>query len=86
MASDETSLVIGSDRKCLALGRISPGGRCEFARKLRIPRGEAREAVYRLRLVRDAELIPAARLADLTREAEEILRILVTIVKNASKE
>lgn len=55
--------------------------RKEFARRMGIARTEARESVYWLRLLSDTNTMPKPRLAPIGQESEEILRILVTIVK-----
>lgn len=55
--------------------------RAEFARRMGIARSEARETVYWLRLIEGHGLVPPSRLAAVRAEAEEIARILTTIVK-----
>lgn len=55
----------------------------EFSRKMTIARGEARETLYWLRLVREAGLLPAATLTAIVQEAEELVKILTTIVKRS---
>ena len=55
--------------------------RKDFARRMNIARAEAREALYWLRLVKETELIPGQRLEELIKEADELVRILTTIVK-----
>ncbi|MBI5866032.1 MAG: four helix bundle protein [Planctomycetes bacterium] len=55
--------------------------RREFARKMGIARGEAREARYWLRLVASQGLLSEERLSDIIGESDEILRILTAIVK-----
>ena len=55
----------------------------EFIRKMNIARGEARETLYWLRLIREAELVGTDLLTDIIRESDELVRILVTIVKRA---
>ena len=59
--------------------------RAEFARRMGIARSEARETLYWLRLIRATELMEASRLGDITREAEEVARILTSIVKAARR-
>src|ERR1700730_8626691 len=51
--------------------------RCNIALK------EARETHYWLRLLIDCNLVPEARLVSLKTEADELVAILTTIVKNA---
>lgn len=55
--------------------------RKEFARKMTIACGEARETLYWLRLLQRTELIAPDRLNEIIQEADEITRILVAIVK-----
>jgi four helix bundle protein len=55
----------------------------EFARRMSIARSEALETRYWLRLTADAGLIPRRRLELLIEEADELVRVLVTIVKRA---
>ena len=55
----------------------------DFLHKLQIAQREARESLYWLRLMTDAAMLPPERLAPLTQEADEILRILVAIARNA---
>lgn len=57
--------------------------RSDFIRRMNIARTEARETLYWLRLLSEADVLPARRLAPLIREADEVLRILVTIVKTS---
>ncbi len=55
----------------------------EFARRMGIARSEAREVLYWLRLVKETEMIPPERLAELIKEADELVRILITIVRRS---
>jgi len=57
--------------------------RKEFIRKMNIARAEARETLYWLRLIERTQMIGSDRLEGIIRESDEILRILVTIVKRA---
>ncbi len=57
--------------------------KADFAHKIKLARTEARETHYWLRLVAAAGLMPATRVSDLTREADEVLRILTAIVKTS---
>ena len=59
--------------------------RRDFLHKLQIAQKEARESLYWLRLLADAEVLPADRLADLTQETDEILRVLVAIARNTKR-
>lgn len=58
----------------------------DFARRMNIARAEARETLYWLRLIKEAELISAARLEELVNEADELVRILTTIVKKSKEQ
>lgn len=46
-----------------------------------IARSEAREALYWIRLIVATEMLAPARLGEIKREAEELAKILTTIVK-----
>lgn len=59
----------------------------DFIRRMNIARAEAREALYWPRLLSEAEIVKAQRLAEIIKEADELVRVLTAIVKNArSKE
>ena len=55
--------------------------KAEFARRMGIARSEARETLYWLRLIPAVGMIPAKRIEDLSDEAEQIAKILTSIVK-----
>lgn len=55
----------------------------EFARKMGIALSEAREALYWLRLISEGGLVPKSRLTLLVNESDELVRILVAIVKKS---
>ncbi|MBW2563729.1 MAG: four helix bundle protein [Deltaproteobacteria bacterium] len=55
--------------------------RADFLSKMSIASKEARETLYWLKLLEKAELISDDRLQDLKQEADEIVRILTSIVK-----
>lgn len=57
----------------------------DFVRRMNIARTEAREVLYWLRLIADTGIMPRRRLTEITREAEEVVRILVSIVKTARR-
>ncbi len=57
--------------------------KADFIRRMNIARTEARETLYWLRLIGEAGLIPRTRLQPLTQGADEIVHILVSIVKTA---
>jgi four helix bundle protein len=55
----------------------------EFIHNMTIARAEARETLYWLKLAAESELMPRKRMADITREADESVRILTAIVKRS---
>ena len=55
--------------------------RADFLSKMSIANKEARETLYWLKILEKAELISDDRLQDLKQEADEIVRILTSIVK-----
>lgn len=57
----------------------------DFARRMNIARAEAKESLYWLRLVSEAEMLPAGRLPGLMKEADELIRILTAIVKSSRR-
>jgi four helix bundle protein len=57
----------------------------DFIAKCRISLKEARETLFWLRLFSATDLIRPNRIDSLAREANEIVAILTTIVKNASR-
>ena len=57
----------------------------EFTRRMNIARAEAREALYWLRLLAATEILSHVRLREIIDEADELVRILTTIVKKAGK-
>jgi four helix bundle protein len=61
-----------------ALAAVS---RADFVAKMAISSKEARETHYWLRLLRDSETVPTARISPLLEESLELLRILTAIVK-----
>ena len=58
----------------------------EFTRRMNIARAEARETLYWLRLIKETELFSSDRLAEILREADELVRILTAIVKKARED
>lgn len=56
--------------------------RADFLSKMSIACKEARETLYWLKLLEKTELISDDRLQDLKQEADEIVRILTSIVKS----
>ena len=55
--------------------------RKQFAQRMNVARFEARETLYWLRLLRDSSTLSRPRLEPLVTESEEIVKILVAIVK-----
>jgi len=55
--------------------------RADFLSKMSIASKEARETLYWLKLLEKTELVSIDRLQDLKQEADEIVRILTSIVK-----
>ena len=58
--------------------------RADFISKVRISLKEARESHYWLRIVEREAMVPPKRVHPLVEEANEIVAILTTIVKNAT--
>lgn len=57
--------------------------RPDFIAKMGIASKEARETRYWLRLLHDSKIVPPGRIVALIQEAEELCRILTTIVKTS---
>jgi len=55
----------------------------EFAHRMSIALSEARETLYWLRLVAESDMLKKGRLDSLIQEADELVRILTTIVKRS---
>ena len=55
----------------------------DFTRRMNIARSEASEALYRLRLIKETELVSAERIEPLIAEADELVPTLITIVKRS---
>ena len=58
--------------------------RADFKSKMSIAAKEARESRYWLRLTRDGKVLPLAQVAPLIEDADEIIRLLTSIVKSSS--
>ncbi len=54
--------------------------RADFVHKLGIARKEARESVYWLRVLAESNLVPRRRIQLLTRETEELLNVITSII------
>ncbi len=57
--------------------------KADFTAKMAIARKEARETLYWVRLLKAAEIVDSEKLNDITKEADELVRILTSIVKTA---
>ncbi len=55
----------------------------DFVRRMNMSPGA--KVLYWLRLIADTGIMPRRRLTEITREAEEVVRILVSIVKTARR-
>ena len=55
----------------------------DFINKVEVSLKEARESLYWIRLLIASEIVPKHLLTSLEKETDEIIRILVTIAKNA---
>ncbi|MFQ5576523.1 MAG: four helix bundle protein [Anaerolineae bacterium] len=70
---------IGANVEEAQAGQSTP----DFVHKMSIALKEARETRYWLALLAEAELLPASRLTSLRAEADELIKILYTIIRNA---
>lgn len=59
--------------------------KADFIAKMSISRKESRETLYWLRLLEASEIVEVERLKDLKTEADELVRILTSIVKTAQQ-
>ncbi len=57
--------------------------KADFIAKMSISRKEARETLYWLRLLKAADIVEADKLSHITKEADELVRILTSIVKTS---
>jgi four helix bundle protein len=57
--------------------------KADFTAKMSIARKEARETLYWLKLLKASEIIEAEKLTDITKEGDELVRILTSIVKTS---
>src|SRR6266404_1270578 len=60
--------------------------RRDFVAKMAVASKEARETNYWLRLLRDSNIVPTARMSPLLDESLELVRILTAIVKTGSRD
>ena len=59
--------------------------RKDFVHKLQIAQKEAHESLYWLRLMAEADVLPHERLASITAETDELVRILAAMSRNAKR-
>ena len=59
--------------------------KADFIAKMSIALKEARETRYWLALLVEGEIFPAQRLAPIKNEAEELVKIIYTIIENSKK-
>ncbi len=59
--------------------------RADFVHKLGVAQKEARESLYWLRVLAESNLVPRRRLQLLTRESEELLSVITSIILNTKK-
>jgi four helix bundle protein len=59
--------------------------RADFVHKLGIAQKEARESLYWLRVMAASELVPQERIEPLTRETEELLNVITSIILNTKR-
>lgn len=60
--------------------------RKEFVRFMVIALKEARETLYWLRIIHESKMVTSSDLRDLLKEAQELVKILITSVKNSRKQ
>jgi four helix bundle protein len=59
--------------------------RADFIHKLGISQKEARESLYWLRVMAASELVPQERIEPLTRETEELVNVITSIILNTKR-
>jgi four helix bundle protein len=57
--------------------------KADFTAKMAIARKEARETLYWLKLLKASEIVEAEKMSGITKEADELVRILTSIVKTS---
>ena len=57
--------------------------KADFTAKMSIARKEARETLYWLRILKESELVSEVQSAEIIQEADEVVRILTSIVKTS---
>jgi len=59
--------------------------RADFIHKLGIAQKEARESLYWLRVLAASDLVPQERIEPLTKETEELLNVITSIILNTKR-
>ena len=59
--------------------------RADFVHKLGISQKEARESLYWLRVLAESDLVPQERIGPLTRETEELLNVITSIILDTKR-
>jgi len=59
--------------------------RADFIHKLGIAQKEARESLYWLRVLAESKIVPKQRIQPLTRETEELLHVITSIILNTKQ-
>ncbi|HET9179081.1 MAG TPA: four helix bundle protein [Terriglobia bacterium] len=59
--------------------------RADFIHKLGIAQKETRESLYWLRVMAASEIVPLERIEPLTRETEELLNVITSIILNTKR-
>ena len=70
---------VGANYRSACRGR----SRADFIAKMKIVEEECDEALYWMELLVESDLVKAALLADLTKEADEILAMVVASIKTS---
>jgi len=63
----------------------SAESRADFIHKYGIAQKEAKESLYWLQLICESELLPKSRLAEISRETEELYAVITAIIVNAKR-
>ena len=59
--------------------------RADFVHKLGIAQKEARESFFWLRLLAESEIVPKRHLSSLTRETEELIAVITSIIVSTKR-
>jgi four helix bundle protein len=60
--------------------------KADFARRIGVARSEAIETLYWLQLITDSDLVSKDRMAGILNEADEIVRVLMTIARKVRQD